>query len=311
VPAAELPTIGRPLPNTRIYVVDGRLEPVPVGVPGELLVAGAGLARSYLRQPGLTAEKFVPDPWSGEGGARMYRTADLVRRRADGDLEFLGRIDHQVKVRGFRIELGEIESALARHPEIKEAVVVAREERPQEKRLVAYAVPAGAKRPSVEELRGFLRQWLPEYMVPAAFLLLDALPLTPNGKVDRRALPALEAGPEAVYVAPHGAIEEKLAAAWCAVLGIERVGRDDNFFEVGGHSLLVVRLRDRLQRDLEREIQIIDLFQHTTLKAMAAHLAARPQPAEAAIGDPGQAQALRTGRQRREQLRRRREEARA
>jgi amino acid adenylation domain-containing protein len=268
-----LPTIGRPVDNTRIYVLDRRFEPVPVGVAGELYVAGVGTARGYHARPELTAEKFVPDPWVSEPGARMYRTADLVRYLPDGDIDFLGRLDHQVKIRGLRIELGEIESVLGQHPAVREAAVLVREERGG-KRLAAYVVAAG-EAPSLEKLREFLKYRLPEYMVPGAFVFLPALPLTPNGKVDRRALPAPEWSSESAYVAPGTPTEERLAAIWAAVLEIERVGVEDNFFDLGGHSLRMVQVKRRLETELGVEASLVELFQYPTVRSLADHLAAR------------------------------------
>ncbi len=208
-------------------------------------IGGAGVARGYLNRPELTAEKFIPDPFSAEPGARMYKTGDLARYRPDGNIEFLGRADHQVKIRGFRIELGEIEAALGQHPAVREAVVLAREDAPGEKRLVAYVV-AGARAADDDDLRRFLKEKLPEYMVPAVFVLLDALPLMPNGKIDRRALPAPDRSrPELdkAFVAPRTPTEELLAEIWAQLLDIERVGVHDNFFDLGGHSLLATQAR--------------------------------------------------------------------
>ncbi|HKV12634.1 MAG TPA: amino acid adenylation domain-containing protein, partial [Thermoanaerobaculia bacterium] len=236
--AGESVPIGRPIANTRAHVLDRRLDPVPVGVEGELYAGGEGLARGYLGRADLTAERFVPDPF-GVPGERLYRTGDRVRRRSDGTIEFLGRVDHQVKLRGFRIELGEIEAALTASSGVREAVVLAREDRPGDRRLVAY-VAGGV---SVEELRRSLSERLPGYMVPAAFVVLEALPLTSNGKVDRRALPAPEQpGSEEEYRAPRTPVEEILAGIWADLLGIERVGADADFFELGGHSLLATRV---------------------------------------------------------------------
>ncbi len=267
----KTPSIGRPVDNTQIYILGRRMEPVPVGVLGELYVTGLGLARGYLRRPDLTAEKFLPDPWSAEPGARMYRTADLVRWLPDGDIDFLGRLDHQVKLRGLRIELGEIETVLAQHPEVREAVVIMREDRPREKRLAAYLV-AAERRPTAEELRSFLKERLPEYMVPAAFVDLLALPLTPNGKVDRRALPAPDWGEGKAHVSAATATEERLAAIWAEVLEIPRVGVEDNFFDLGGHSLLTVRLQHRLREALALELSLVELFQNPTVRSLADHL---------------------------------------
>ncbi|HEX7243883.1 MAG TPA: amino acid adenylation domain-containing protein, partial [Longimicrobiaceae bacterium] len=262
---AERVSIGRPIANARVYVADGRLEPAPVGVPGELYLGGAGVARGYLGRAELTAERFVPDPFSGEPGARLYRTGDRVRWRAEGVLEYQGRIDTQVKVRGFRIELGEIEAALLRHEGVRECVVVAREEE-DERQLVAYVVgdvDAGA-------LREQLRAELPAYMVPGAFVVLERLPLTPNGKLDREALPAPEYGRAAeAYVAPRTEVEEVLAGIWAEVLGVERVGVGENFFDLGGHSLLATRVVARAQAALGTEIPLRALFEAPTVAGLA------------------------------------------
>ncbi|MFP2929773.1 amino acid adenylation domain-containing protein, partial [Pyxidicoccus sp. 3LG] len=271
----QLPTIGRPWANVRVYVVDAALQPAPVGVPGELCVDGVGLARGYLGQSGLTAERFVPSPFSDTPGARMYRTGDRVRWRADGTLEYLGRIDTQVKLRGFRIELGEVESALLRHPSVREAVVTVREDAPGDRRLVAYVVAEEGDALEVSSLRESLVQRLPEHMVPAAIAVLAALPLTPNGKVDRKALPApdgaLTRGTRE-YVAPRTALEEQLAALWAELLHMERVGVDDDFFELGGHSLLATQLVARLRATLGVEVPLRVLFDAPTLGALALHV---------------------------------------
>jgi acyl carrier protein len=266
--------IGRPLANTRALVLDAGLEPVPVGVPGELYLAGDGLARGYAARPDLTAERFLPDPF-GPAGSRMYRVEDRVRWRADGELEYLGRTDFQVKVRGFRIELGEIETALRAHPAVADAVAVVREDAPGDRRIAAYLVPAaGEEAPPAGELRAWLRERVPEYMVPSAFVALEGLPLTPNGKLDRLALPAPgeRAGADREYVAPRTPTEESVAAAWAATLGIGRVGVHDNFFDLGGHSLLLVQLHSRLQERFGAALSLAELFQHPTLADLARRL---------------------------------------
>ncbi|HYR09499.1 MAG TPA: amino acid adenylation domain-containing protein, partial [Longimicrobium sp.] len=240
------PAIGRALENVRVYVLDAAGRPAPVGVPGELYVGGVGVVRGYLGRPGLTAGKFVPDPFGGETGARLYRTGDRVRWRPEGILEYLGRLDEQVKVRGFRIEPGEIEAVLSAHAEVREARVIVREDAPGETRLVAYVVGSV----EADELREHLRRSLPEYMVPSAFMVLEALPLTPNGKLDRKALPAPEGDAYArgSYEAPLGEVEAALAGMWAEMLGLERVGRRDHFFKLGGHSLLAIKLIERMRR---------------------------------------------------------------
>ena len=264
--------IGRPIANTQIYLLDRRLQPVPVGVPGELYIGGVGVARGYLNRPELTAERFIPDPFSAEDGARLYKTGDLARYLPDGNIEYLGRIDHQVKLRGFRIELGEIEAVLQQYAGVRDVVVLLREDGPGDKRLVAYVAVRGEAAPGPAELRRFLSERLPEYMVPQAFVLLDELPLTPNGKVDRRALPEPDGArpePGAGYVAPRGAEEEEVARVWAEVLKVERVGADDNFFELGGHSLLVMQVVSRLRRSLGVELPLRSLFEAPTVVGLA------------------------------------------
>ncbi|HEV2146473.1 MAG TPA: amino acid adenylation domain-containing protein, partial [Longimicrobiaceae bacterium] len=277
VERGSVSAIGRAIPDLGVYVLDPRGEPSPVGVPGEMHVAGAGLARGYLGRAELTAERFVPDSFGGAPGGRLYRSGDLARWLPTGELEYLGRIDAQVKVRGFRIELGEVEARLLEHPGVREAVVVARKEEAGEKRLVAYW--AGPDEVRADGLRAYLAERLPEYMVPAAYVHLDALPLTPNGKVDRRALPAPERDAYARrgYEAPQGEVEQALAETWAEVLKVERVGRWDHFFELGGHSLLAVQVASRVRQRLGVEVPLGEVFRLPVLAeyARAAADAAR------------------------------------
>jgi amino acid adenylation domain-containing protein len=266
-----LPAIGRPISNARIYVLDIQRQPVPVGVVGEIYIGGAGIARGYLSRPEVTGERFLPDPFSADLQARMYRTGDLGRWQPDGIIEYLGRNDHQVKIRGFRIEPGEIEAQLLRHPEVKEAVIIMREDVPGEKRLVAYLTRRAAGDPSVETLRTYLRATLPEHMVPTAFVMLESLPLTPNGKLDRHALPIpeLRAYARQEYDAPQGAIEETLAAVWSEVLRVQQVGRHDNFFALGGHSLLGMKLITKIAEILGIQPPMVTIFRYPTVREMA------------------------------------------
>jgi acyl carrier protein len=274
------PSIGRPIANTQIYILDQSLQPVPVGVVGELYIAGTSLARGYWKRPALTAARFVAAPY-GAPGTRMYRTGDLARWRADGTIEFLGRNDAQVKIRGYRIELGEVETALRNGPGVHEAAVVVREDAPGEKRLVAYYTTTiardGERAGGAEEDRGpkalrrHLASQLPDYMVPAAFVPLASLPLTVNGKLDRRGLPVPDTGSYAAgkYEPPQGDVEEALAAIWADILGLERVGRHDNFFELGGHSLMTTRLMTRIRAVLGIEVSIRALFASPCLSRLA------------------------------------------
>jgi hypothetical protein len=272
---ARIP-IGKPIANTRIYILDGQGEPVPVGVRGEIYIGGAGVARGYLKRAELTRERFLPDRFAGDG--RMYKTGDLGRWLADGNIEFLGRNDDQVKVRGFRIELGEIEARLTEHEGVGEAVVVAREDTPGEKRLVAYYTASEQGEQSsvgAQELRGYLAGKLPEYMVPAAYVRLERMPLTANGKLDRKALPAPDGDAYVLrqYEAPQGGVEELLGGMWEELLKVERVGRQDNFFELGGHSLLAVRVIARVREALKVEVAIRELFAHPVLQDFASAVA--------------------------------------
>ncbi len=264
--------IGRPIPNAQVYILDDLLRLLPIGVAGDLYIGGVGMARGYVRRPDLTAEKFIPDPFSGEPGARLYKTGDIARYRPDGNIEFLGRTDHQVKIRGFRIELGEIEGTLEQHPAVLQAIVQPQEVAPGEKRLVAYVVAERESRPTAGELRGFLKDKLPEHMVPAVFVLLDAFPLTTNGKVNRRALPTPDdRRPELdqVFVACRTPTEELLAAIWSQVLGIERVGIYDNFFQLGGHSLLATQVVSRIREAFQVEMPLRRLFEAPTVAGLA------------------------------------------
>jgi acyl-coenzyme A synthetase/AMP-(fatty) acid ligase len=265
-------SIGRPVPNARACVLDADLRPLPVGVRGELYVGGAGVARGYLGRPELTAERFVPDPFPGEPGARIYRTGDVVRWRRDGELEYVGRADDQVKVRGYRVEPGEVASVLLRHPGVREAVVVAREDEPGRARLVAYVVPEGGV--GTAELRAHLKAELPEHMVPTAWVALDALPQLPNGKTDRRALPAPEARAEAEYVAPRGENQERLAEIWAGLLRVDRVGAHDGFFALGGHSLLATRVVSRIREQWGVEVPLRAVFEGPTVAELARLLPA-------------------------------------
>ncbi|HEU4881353.1 MAG TPA: amino acid adenylation domain-containing protein, partial [Longimicrobium sp.] len=266
--SADVVPIGRPVWNTALYVLDAALRPVPVGTPGELYIGGVQVARGYLDRPGLTAERFVPDPFSAEGGARLYRTGDRARWRVDGAIEYLGRLDFQVKIRGFRIELGEIEAALRQHEGVADCVVVAREDA-GEQRLVAYIVGEA----ETEALRAHVRRSLPEYMVPSAFVSLDALPLTANGKLDRKALPAPElASAGERYVAPRTPAEEVLAEIWAEVLRLERVGVEESFFELGGHSLLATRVVSRVRDVFAIELPLRALFEGPTVAALAGRV---------------------------------------
>jgi acyl carrier protein len=259
-------TIGRPIANTRVYILRCHFALVPAGVAGELFIAGAGLARGYLDRPDLTAERFVPDPFSGESGERMYRTGDLGRYLPDGRIEFLGRVDRQVKLRGFRIELNEIEMVLRDHDCVGQVIVVMREDQPGQKHLAAYVVPADEKKPSTRELRNYLKEKLPDHMVPSFFIVLERFPLTTSGKIDRNALLRLDAiEADNTFVTPHTAPEQLLAQIWQQILKRDRIGIHDNFFETGGHSLLATQMISRIRKTFNVEVPLRSLFVAPTI----------------------------------------------
>ncbi|HEY4640151.1 MAG TPA: amino acid adenylation domain-containing protein [Thermoanaerobaculia bacterium] len=271
---ASAPAIGRPISNSSAFVLDRNLEPVPLGIPGELYLGGSGVARGYLNLPDLTADRFVPSPFGD--GERLYRTGDLTRYRRNGELEYLGRLDHQVKIRGFRIELGEIESVLSAHPAVAHVVVVAREDQTGTRLLCYYEPIHGAA--ATIDLRAYLKQRLPDYMVPSAFVELEAMPMSPNGKVDRHRLPAVAAERSTTpYVAPRTETERKLVAIWTEVLAVQAVGVHDNFFDLGGHSLLALRLIARIRKELACSLAVAELFHHPTIEELAAAIGERGQ----------------------------------
>lgn len=267
--------IGRPIANTQLYVLDSQMQPVPVGMAGELYIGGVGVARGYLGRPDLTSAQFVPDPFSAEPGSRFYRTGDIVRYAPDGNLYFLGRFDRQVKIRGFRVELEEIERLLLQHPAVDRAVVVVQQNTAGEDTLLAYIVPGAHQQPGIADVRAFLQERVPSYLVPAAFVTLAALPLTSNGKVDRAQLPAPQEAhlaTKAVFVPPRTDIERAITKIWHMVLQVERIGRDDNFFDLGGHSLLLVQVSSLLQEHLQREVTTLEILEYPTISALAQHL---------------------------------------
>jgi amino acid adenylation domain-containing protein len=285
-----LPPIGRPIDNTQMYVLDAWLEPVPIGVMGDLYIGGTSLARGYVNRPELTAERFVPDPFSEDPGARLYKTGDKARYQPDGALEFLGRRDHQVKLRGYRVELGEIEAVLSQHPAVRETVVLVREETPENQQLVAYVVGAQKEVPSISEFRSFLKSELPDYMIPTAFVMMDALPLTPTGKVDRLVLPEPDNNLRELvgnFVPPRNPTEATLAQIWQNLLRVEQVGVHDNFFELGGHSLLATQVVSRIQKEFHVDLKMAHFFEMPTVAELAEGLegllwinAGRPSEAE-------------------------------
>jgi len=272
------PPIGGPIANTRFYVVDRHLEPTPIGVPGELLIGGEGVARGYRHRPELTAERFIDDPFDPAADGRVYRTGDRMRFRGDGTLEFLGRLDHQVKLHGYRIELGEVEASLDGHPDVRQSVVLIDEDETGEKRLVAYVVAESGREPAADDLRRHVSESVPSYAVPSTIVRLDELPLTANGKLDRKALPrpgTVREDLRARYMAPSTPTEEALAAIWADLLAIDKVGADDDFFELGGHSLLAVKMLARVHDQLGVEIFLTSVFEHPTVAALAEEVAAR------------------------------------
>jgi amino acid adenylation domain-containing protein len=276
----EPPPIGRPIANTQVYLLDAHLQLVPIGIPGEIYIGGAGLARGYLNRPELTAERFIPNPLSNEPDSRLYKTGDLARYLPDGNIEFLGRIDHQVKIRGFRIELGEIEAVLSQHPDVQESLVISRSDVSGNQRLVAYIISnLELECTDFGSLRNFLKQKLPDYMVPSSFVFLNNFPLTPNGKVDRKALPEPDAiNPEfsTTYVAPKTDIEQTIATVWQQVLHLAKVGIDDNFFDLGGHSLLMAQAHSQLREVGDINVSIIEMFKYPTISSLAKHLSEDP-----------------------------------
>jgi amino acid adenylation domain-containing protein len=271
--------IGNPIGNTKVYILDWQMNPVPVSVAGELYIGGDGLARGYRNRPELTAERFIYHSFDGEPGQRLYRTGDLARYLSDGNIEFLGRVDNQVKIRGYRIELGEIEIALSEHNGVREAVLFSSEDHPGDKQLVAYVVPKESA-PAVSDLREFLKAKLPDYMVPTAFIFLDTLPLTPNGKLDRNALPPLVRNPvglDQIYVAPSNASEQAIADIWAEILGVKRPGVHDNFFDLGGHSLKATQVVSRLRKALQSDIPLRHMFEFPTIRELAAAISGREE----------------------------------
>ena len=280
--------IGRPIANTHLYILDEKLQPVPPGVMGELFIGGAGVARGYLNRPELTQERFVRDPFTNLSDARMYKTGDLARYREDGIIEYLGRVDNQVKVRGYRIELGEIEAALASHAAVQSCAVLAREDTPGDKQLVGYVVSRGSKPATVEELQDYLQDGLPEYMVPAKFVFLDAFPLTNNGKVDRKALPApasQDTAPDVDFQGPRNATEETLAKIWQNVLKVERVGIHEDFFDLGGHSLLAIKVMARIRDEFGVDLPVNVMFQAQSISQIAELITERTVVKEEPVSD--------------------------
>lgn len=267
--------IGKSIDNLRVYVVDSDMNPVPIGVPGELLIGGIGLARGYFDRPDLTAEKFIPNPWGDYPGDRLYRSGDLVRYLSNGQIEFLGRIDHQVKIRGLRVELGEIESVLLSYEHVENAVVLARRDKTGETRLAAYYISTNNEELPYEAIADFMKKKLPPYMVPSTFMKLKEFPLTQNGKIDRKSFPDpffKQNMTRSNIVKPKNEIERTIAEAWRKVLNINQVSVNDNFFEIGGHSLMMVKLHALLEQSLKKELSVVELFQYPTIASQAKFL---------------------------------------
>jgi len=272
VNAPDLPPIGRPIANTEIYILDSYLNPVPIGVAGEICIGGAGLARGYLNRPELTAEKFIEWSFHGRPITRLYKTGDRGRYLSDGNIEFLGRMDQQVKVRGFRIELGEIETVLARYPGLQAVAATVYQAAPMDQRLVAYVVMQEKAEVGEQELRLYLKEKLPDYMVPSAFVFIDAMPLTRSGKLDRARLPTPEFSRPDEYVAPRTPVEEKMAGIWAEVLRLDRVGVHDNFFDLGGHSLLATRAISKIRDIFHAELALRKVFEFPTVAGLSSHI---------------------------------------
>lgn len=306
-PVPDAVPIGKPISNTQVYILDEELQAVPEGEPGELYIGGDGLARDYLSRPELTAEKFIPNPFSEDPDGRLYRSGDLARYRNDGTVEFLGRFDNQVKVNGYRIELGEIETVLQQHPGVRQVVVATRADSPGEKRLVAYAVSGSENSTSVPDLREYLQTRLPHYMLPSTFVMMESLPLTPNGKVDRAALPApgtVEPQPKDQPGQPLDGLEQTVASIWRKILGNPNVGLDDNFFDLGGDSLMLMEAHAQLQKTVaDFDLSIVDLFEFATIRSLVRHLGStvpsQPSFSEAEERARKQKQALAAQKQRR------------
>jgi amino acid adenylation domain-containing protein len=311
---SDLPVvpIGRPVANTQMYILNKWMRPMPIGVPGELHIGGVQVARGYLNRPELTAEKFVPDPFSSQTGARLYKTGDLCRYLPDGSIEYLGRIDNQVKIHGFRIELGEIETLLEQQPVVGQAVVMAREDVPGDKQLVAYIVPDGVQSVSVSALRKGLKEKLPEYMVPNAFVMIEKFPLSPNGKIDRRSLPSpagLRPELESAFVPPRTEIERTITAIWQGVLQLEKIGVNDNFFDLGGHSLRMAQVHSRLREKLQRDLSMLEMFKYPTITSLAHYLSQGEGEQRSLNKNDDRAEKLKEGKNRLKQRFRQREQA--